>query len=169
MKNYDIIITTYLLVIKDEKLYNKESFLYIILDEAQKIKNHKTKMATSIKKLKSEYRLSLSGTPIENNLGELWSIYSFLMPGFLNTYSFFKKYYQNPIEKQLNQDRQKNLYDKIRPFLLRRTKENVIKELPAKTEIIKYIQFDTKQSQLYKSIRTIMEKKSSRFDYTERN
>ncbi len=90
ISKYDIILTTYQLAQRDEEKYRKEKFFYIILDEAQKIKNPKTKMALAIKSFSSEYRLALSGTPIENHLGELWSIFDFLMPGFLENLKIFK-------------------------------------------------------------------------------
>jgi SNF2 family DNA or RNA helicase len=156
---HDIILTTYSLVVRDADVFLKHRFSYIILDEAQKIKNPKTKMAITLKKLKSEHRLALSGTPIENHLGELWSIFSFLMPGFLDTLSFFRNYYQLPIEKEHNFERQNLLNKRVKPFMIRRTKERVASELPAKSEIVKYTQFDAKQSKLYESIRVTMEKK----------
>ena len=156
---FDVVLTTYSLVTRDEEVFSNHSFYYIILDEAQKIKNPKTKMAIALKNIKSEYRLALSGTPIENHLGELWSIFSFLMPGFLDTLSFFRKYYQLPVEKDHNFERQNLLNRRIKPFMIRRTKEKVADELPAKSEIVKYTQFDAKQSRLYESIRVTMEKK----------
>ena len=159
IKEHDVLLTTYPLIVRDQKKFLAYNFLYIILDEAQKIKNHKTKMAIALKTFRSEHRLALSGTPIENHLGELWSIFSFLMPGFLDTMSFFKKYYKTPIEKEHNFERQNLLNKRIKPFMLRRTKEIVAKELPAKTEIIKYTQFEDAQSKLYESIRVTMEKK----------
>jgi len=159
MDEYDVLLTTYPLIVRDQKIFNEHSFMYIILDEAQKIKNHKTKMAIALKTFKSEYRLALSGTPIENHLGELWSIFSFLMPGFLDTMSFFKNYYQSPIEKEHDFGRQNLLNKRVKPFMIRRTKEKVAHELPVKSEIIKYTQFENKQSKLYESIRVTMEKK----------
>ncbi len=159
LQEYDIVLTTYPLIVRDKERYLKENFFYIILDEAQKIKNHKTKMTQSIKELKSEYRLALSGTPIENHLGELWSIFDFLMPNFLDTLSFFRSYYQNPIEKENDFSRQKLLNQKVKPFIIRRTKEIVTDELPKKSIIVKYTQFESKQSKLYESIRVTMEKK----------
>jgi len=156
---HDILLTTYPLIVRDKEIFDEHKFTYIILDEAQKIKNPKTKMTLAIKSLKSEHRLALSGTPIENHLGELWSIYSFLMPGFLDTLSFFKKYYQLPIEKDKDFEKQSLLNKRVKPFMIRRTKEKVAHELPAKTEIIKYTQFEDKQSKLYESIRVTMEKK----------
>jgi len=155
----DIVLTTYALIVRDQEKFVEHDFMYIILDEAQKIKNHKTKMAIALKTFKSEHRLALSGTPIENHIGELWSIFSFLMPGFLDTNSFFREYYQIPIEKEHNFERQNLLNKRIKPFILRRTKEIVAHELPAKTEIVKYTQFGDKQAKLYESIRVTMEKK----------
>jgi len=159
IKKHDLILTTYALVTRDEEIYKKTKLKYIILDEAQKIKNHKTKMAKTICSLKSEYRLALSGTPIENHLGELWSIFNFLMPGFLYNQSMFNTHYRNPIEKDYDNYKQQQLNKRIKPFVLRRSKNDVLAELPPKTEIIKYTQFDDKQSKLYESIRISMEKK----------
>lgn len=156
---YDIILTTYPLVVRDKEFFSSLKFFYIILDEAQKIKNSQTKMTKIIKELKSTHKLALSGTPIENHLGELHSIFDFLMPNFLGSFSFFKKFYQTPIEKQNDISKQLLLNKTIAPFILRRTKEKVVKELPLKSEIIKYTQFSSKQSQLYESIRVTMEKK----------
>ncbi|MDF1878391.1 DEAD/DEAH box helicase [Sulfurimonas sp. SAG-AH-194-C20] len=159
IREYDVLLTTYPLIVRDQEKFLKHKFFYIILDEAQKIKNHKTKMAVALKTLRSEHRLALSGTPIENHLGELWSIFSFLMPGFLDTMRFFKNYYQTPIEKEHNFERQNLLNKRIKPFMLRRTKEVVATELPPKSEIIKYTQFEGPQSKLYESIRVTMEKR----------
>ena len=159
IEKHDIVLSTYPLIVRDFEKLSQIDFCYIILDEAQKIKNPKTKMTQSIKQLKSEYRLTLSGTPVENHLGELWSIFSFLMPGFLDTQSFFKNFYQTPIEKENDTSRNELLNKKIRPFMLRRTKELVASELPPKSIILKYTQFDTKQAKLYEAIRVTMEKK----------
>ena len=156
---HDIILTTYQLAQRDEQKYQNREFLYIILDEAQKIKNPKTKMAVAIKSFNSKYKLALSGTPIENHLGELWSIFDFLMVGFLDKLKTFKSFYQNPIEQEHDFKRRELLNKKIAPFILRRTKEEVVKELPPKTEIIKRAKFSPKQAKLYENIRVTMEKK----------
>ncbi len=156
---YDIVLTTYQLAQRDEEKYKKEKFFYIILDEAQKIKNPKTKMAVAIKSFSSEYKLALSGTPIENHLGELWSIFDFVMPGFLESLKFFKNLYQNPIEKEHDMTRRALLNKKVAPFILRRTKDEVALELPSKTEIIKKATFSKTQATLYENIRVTMEKK----------
>jgi SNF2 family DNA or RNA helicase len=116
-------------------------------------------MTIAIKTFKCDYKLALSGTPIENHLGELWSIFSFLMPGFLDTLSFFKNYYQIPIEKENDTSKQELLNKRVKPFMIRRTKELVASELPSKSEIIKYTQFSDKQTALYESIRVTMDKK----------
>ena len=159
LKEYDIVLTTYQLAQRDEEKYHNKQFKYIILDEAQKIKNPKTKMAVAIKSFKAEHRLALSGTPIENHLGELWSIFDFLMNGFLDNLKTFKSLYQTPIEKEHNMKLRSLLNKKIAPFILRRTKEEVVLELPTKTEIIKRATFGTKQAKFYESIRVTMEKK----------
>jgi len=155
----DIILTTYQLVARDIEQLKAKEFSYVILDESQKIKNPKTKMAKAVKELTTEYKLALSGTPIENNLEELWSIFSFLMPGFLGDLKFFKNYYQKEIENNNSIKKMEQLRKKITPFILRRTKEVVAKELPSKTEIIKYAKFDTSEARLYESVRVAMEKK----------
>ncbi|MFK5976597.1 MAG: DEAD/DEAH box helicase [Sulfurovum sp.] len=159
IKDHDIILTTYSLAQRDEDKYKEERFEYIILDEAQKIKNPRTKLAISIKSFRSDYKLALSGTPIENHLGELWSIFDFLMSGFLDNLKTFKSFYQNPIEQEFDKKRRELLNKKIAPFILRRTKDEVVLELPAKTEIIKKAKFDEKQAKLYENIRVTMEQK----------
>ncbi|WP_294957131.1 DEAD/DEAH box helicase [Sulfurovum sp.] len=159
IQNHDIILTTYQLAQRDQEKYQKETFFYIVLDEAQKIKNPTTKMAIAIKSFTASHRLALSGTPIENHLGELWSIFDFVMPGFLDNLKFFKVLYQNPIEKEYDTTRREMLNRKIKPFILRRTKEEVALELPRKTEIVKKAIFDTNQATLYENIRITMEKK----------
>ena len=159
MMKYNIIFTTYNLIVRDFEIYQKEEFEYIILDEAQKIKNPATKSTQIIKKLNSNYKLALSGTPVENHLGELWSIFSFVMPGFLGSLKTFKQAFINPIEKERDFTRKELLNKKIKPFVLRRTKEKVLDELPEKMEIIKYAEFSEKEVKLYESIRVMMDKK----------
>ncbi len=159
ISNYDVILTTYSLAQRDKEKYLEEQFYYIVLDEAQKIKNPTTKLAVAIKSFTSEYKLALSGTPIENHLGELWSIFDFLMGGFLDNLRIFKEHYQTPIEKEHNIERRTLLNKKIAPFILRRTKNEVIEELPPKTEIIKRATFSPKQAKLYENIRLTMEQK----------
>ncbi len=159
MGEYDILLTTYQLAQRDAEHYQGYAFAYLILDEAQKIKNPTTKMAVAIKSFTAAHRLALSGTPIENHLGELWSIFDFVMPGFLEDLRSFRVLYQNPIEKEHDLRRSERLHRKVRPFILRRTKEAVALELPAKTEIVKRAAFDPKQAALYENIRIAMEQK----------
>ena len=155
---HDIILTTYQLAQRDAEKYREIEFDTLILDEAQKIKNPKTKMATAVKSFRADNRLALSGTPIENHLGELWSIFDFLMPGFLGNLASFKRNYQNPIEQENDSLKGKLLQRKISPFILRRTKEEVATELPPKTEIVKKAILGPKQAALYESVRVTMEK-----------
>jgi SNF2 family DNA or RNA helicase len=153
----DLILTTYNLILKDKELYREKEFSFIILDEAQKVKNYRTKTYGAVVSLKGENRLALSGTPIENNLSELWALFNFLMPGFLGTINEFKKNFQNPIEKG-DSKLKKLLGKRVRPFILRRTKKEVLKELPPKVEIVKLAKFSEKEARLYESIRSLMEK-----------
>ena len=155
---YDLVFTTYNLIVRDFEVYQNKEFEYIILDEAQKMKNPRSKSTQIIKELKSEYKLALSGTPIENHLGELWSIFSFVMPGFLGSYKFFRQQYQIPIENG-DTELKEVLHKRVNPFILRRTKEKVATELPEKVEIVKYTEFSESEAKLYESIRVIMEKK----------
>lgn len=155
----DIVLTSYPLIQRDQDLLSDFQFEYLILDEAQKIKNPRTKLYQALQLIESRHRLCLTGTPIENHLGELWSIFNFLMPGFLGNLKQFKAHYQKPIEIDHTPGIQAQLNQKVAPFLLRRTKHQVVKELPDKTEIIKTVEFDKDQANLYETIRLTMEDK----------
>ncbi|WP_435235960.1 SNF2-related protein [Psychromonas sp. PT13] len=159
LNDYDLLITTYPLVSRDFEHLNEFKFSDLILDEAQTIKNPLAKMTKSIKQLNAGQRLCLTGTPMENHLGELWSLFDFLMPGFLGTYTSFNRFYRKGIEGEGNEQVQDWLIQKTRPFLLRRTKDEVAKELPAKTEIVHKIMLPNDQRTLYESIRITMEAK----------
>ena len=159
INDYDLVITTYPLIARDFKEFADFSFSDLILDEAQTIKNPLAKMTKSIKLIDAKQRLCLTGTPMENHLGELWSLFDFLMPGFLGSYSTFNRVYRKGIEGEGNQQIQHWLIQKTKPFLLRRTKDDVAKELPAKTEIIHKIALQNDQRTLYESIRITMEAK----------
>ena len=162
LEKYDLILTTYPLVGRDFNVLLEINYHYIVLDEAQNIKNPKSKTSKSIKALKSNHKLALSGTPMENHLGELWSIFDFLMPGFLASQKNFTAKYRNPIEKDNNLVMARMLNKRVKPFLLRRSKQLVASELPPKTEIVKTVSFNTSQSLLYETIRLSMEKKIQR-------
>jgi superfamily II DNA or RNA helicase len=159
ISDYDLVITTYPLVGRDFNQLESLHFSDLILDEAQTIKNPLAKMTKSIKQLNAKQRLCLTGTPMENHLGELWSLFDFLMPGFLGTHSTFNRVYRKGIEGEGNHQVQDWLIQKTRPFLMRRTKDEVAKELPAKTEIIHKVVLPNDQRTLYESIRITMEAK----------
>lgn len=159
MSEQDVIITTYPLIWRDLHIYEQMNFHYVILDEAQAIKNPKSKTSQTIFGLKAKHRLCLTGTPIENHLGELWSMFHFLMPGYLGTQEKFNRLFRNPIEKEQDHDRSQQLAKRVQPFLLRRTKDLVAKELPEKTEIIRSIPISGKQRDLYETVRLAMDKK----------
>ena len=156
---YDIIVTTYALLSRDSKLFEQVDFSYFILDEAQNIKNQRSKVHAAAKQIKADHAVALSGTPMENHLGELWAIFDVVIPHFLGDYSTFKQFYQTPIEKEHSQERQESLRQKIAPFMLRRTKEKVAKELPPKTIMTRSVPFESDQAKLYEGIRIAMEKK----------
>jgi len=156
IKNVDIVIISYGVMIRDVKILSQFTFHIHILDEAQAIKNSKTRAAKVASTINANQRLCLSGTPIENHLGELWSLFHFLMPGFLGSQKQFENIYQMPIEKEQNQDRQIDLSKRVSAFMLRRTKSEVAKELPEKTEIIQIIELDETQANIYETIRLTM-------------
>lgn len=155
----DIVITTYPLLRRDKEKLLEHEFYIIVLDESQFIKNPKSKTTQVVFTLKARHRLCLTGTPLENHLGELWSMFHFLMPGFLGGLTRFNALFRNPIEKQGDLVRQEQLRQRIKPFLLRRSKQDVASELPAKTEIIRTVSLQGKQRDLYESIRIAMDTK----------
>ena len=156
---YDLIISTYGLIQRDKTRFLNYPFYYLVLDEAQSIKNARAKTTQVIQQLPGEHRLCLSGTPLENHLGELWSLFHFLMPGLLGDARQFRQYFRIPIEKQADVSRREMLARRIQPFLLRRTKSEVAKELPIKTEMTRMITLEGPQRDLYEAIRLSMEKK----------
>ena len=151
--NFDLVITSYDLLKRDIELYNEENynFRFIIADEAQYLKNSNTQNAKAIKELKSDTRYALTGTPIENSLAELWSIFDFIMPGYLYTYKKFKTMYEIPIVK----DEDTTCLDKLRaliePFVLRRTKKEVLTELPEKEVTVLESEMQEEQEEIYLS------------------
>ncbi len=159
MDQYDLIISTYPLLVRDEEILLAQKYHYLILDEAQVIKNPRAKAARVVRKITARHRLCLTGTPMENHLGELWALYDFLMPGFLGDSKSFGQRFRAPIEKQGDTEQRQRLVRRVAPFLLRRTKGEVLSELPDKTEIIRSVSLANKQAALYESIRLSMEKK----------
>ena len=156
---YDLILTTYPLLKHDKDILLKQEFHFLILDEAQCIKNSKSLSTQIVQQLRARHRLCLTGTPLENHLGELWSLFHFMMPGLLGEEKLFNRLFRIPIEKHGDQERREHLTRRIAPFLLRRTKQNVVKELPEKIHMIRYIELDEPQRDLYETIRLTMQEK----------
>jgi SNF2 family DNA or RNA helicase len=149
----DVCITTYPVLLRDAEYFHAQSYHYVILDEAQTIKNHRSRAHESVRKLMSKHRLCLSGTPIENGLTELWSLFDFLMPGLLGDELGFRQFYRVPIEQLRDRERLAALRTQVSPYVLRRLKRDVAKELPDKTEIVRAVELRGKQRELYESIR----------------
>lgn len=150
-KKYDLVITSYDLLKRDIENYEDKNFKYIIADEAQYIKNSATQNAISLKSLKGEIKFALTGTPIENSISELWSIFDFIMPGYLYNYNKFKKKFEEPILKYEDKETLIRLKKLINPFILRRVKKDVLTELPEKNITVMKNQMETEQEKLYLS------------------
>ncbi|THF71345.1 DEAD/DEAH box helicase [Deinococcus sp. Arct2-2] len=153
----DLILTTYPLLPRDVELLSGHAFHMLILDEAQNIKNSKTAAAKAAGSLDARHRLCLTGTPLENHLGELWSQFNFLAPGLLHDERTFRELYRTPIEKKGDPHRRAALAARVRPFILRREKRDVARELPPKTEIPVRVTLDGDQRDLYETVRVTME------------
>ena len=153
---YDLVLSTYPLLPRDLEALREHEFHLLVLDEAQNIKNPRSAAAQAAGALKARYRLTLTGTPLENHLGELWSQFNFLMPGLLHDEKSFRELYRHPIEKGGDQARQAALAARVRPFILRREKRDVVKELPPKTEIPVRVTLDGDQRDLYETVRVTM-------------
>ncbi|MES2381872.1 MAG: DEAD/DEAH box helicase [Bacteroidota bacterium] len=152
--NYDLIITTYGTSRVDIELLKEFKFNYIILDESQAIKNASSQSARAVKQLKSAYKLVLTGTPIENGVQELWSQLSFVNPGLLGSLNSFTERFVTPIEKGKDEFKMQQLKAIIKPFVLRRTKDQVAKDLPEKTEQIIYCQMTDEQAEEYETTKS---------------
>ncbi|MBI5728038.1 MAG: DEAD/DEAH box helicase [Ignavibacteriales bacterium] len=148
-EDYDIILTSYGILLRDFELFNKQKFHYLILDESQKVKNPASKTARLLKEFNATYRLCMTGTPVENNLNELWSQMAILNYGMLGSLKSFQEVFVNPIQKNNDQESAATLRKAIYPFILRRTKELVAKELPPKTEVTTFCQMEPEQKKLY--------------------
>ncbi|AIY43454.1 Superfamily II DNA/RNA helicase [Collimonas arenae] len=155
----DLILTTYALLPRDEERWREQVFHLLILDEAHYIKNPRSKVAQSAALLNARHRLCLTGTPVENHLGELWAQFHFLLPGLLGDEKTFNRDFRHPIEKQSDATRRALLSRRIKPFLLRRTKDKVAKELPPKTEMLRSVTLTGAQRDLYENVRLVMDKK----------
>ncbi|MES2948229.1 MAG: DEAD/DEAH box helicase [Pseudomonadota bacterium] len=158
MAEHDIVIAPYSLLQRDKERWLEAQWHIVVLDEAQNIKNASTHAAQVVGQLQTRHRLCLSGTPMENHLGEIWSLFHFLMPGFLGSQARFKELFRTPIEKLGDPERLQQLRARITPFMLRRTKALVASELPPKVETIERVELSGKQADLYETIRLGMEK-----------
>ncbi|CAH2904495.1 MAG: putative helicase, superfamily II [uncultured Paraburkholderia sp.] len=156
---HDLVVTTYALAWRDESVLSQHDYHLLILDEAQYVKNAATKAAATVRALRAKHRLCLTGTPLENHLGELWAQFDFLLPGFLGLRQDFTRRWRTPIEKNEDTVRRDLLIRRIRPFMLRRRKDEVATELPPKTIIVRTVELEGTQRDLYETVRATMQKK----------
>jgi SNF2 family DNA or RNA helicase len=153
---HDVVLTTYALLQRDIETLAAQEWQMAVLDEAQAIKNPRSKGAQAAGRLRAVQRLALTGTPMENHLEELWSVFNFAVPGLLGERTAFGRAFRTPIEKRGDTERRRVLSSRLRPFLLRRTKERVALDLPEKSEIVTRIELDGAQRDLYETIRIAM-------------
>ncbi len=149
LEKYDLIFTSYAVVSRDIYILEKYNFRYLILDESQYIKNKNSKIFKAANQIKASHKISLSGTPIENSLDDLWAQMQFINPNILGSYAFFAATYKLPIEKKQDENSLSELKNLISPFILRRTKEQVLKDLPELSEQIFYCDMEPEQEKLY--------------------
>ncbi|MFM9816374.1 UNVERIFIED_CONTAM: helicase SNF2 [Spiribacter pallidus] len=150
---YDVVLTTYSLLVRDIEALQAQPWHLLVLDEAQAVKNPRAQAARAVRAIQAHQRLSLTGTPLENHLGELWAQFDFAVPGLLGNASAFKRVYRRPIEQDEAAGRLEALRERVRPFLLRRTKQAIARDLPAKTEIPLYAELTGGQRTLYEQLR----------------
>jgi superfamily II DNA or RNA helicase len=148
----DLLVTSYALIRRDLEAYGGTEFDTVVLDEAQHIKNRQTQNAQAVKALRTRNRLVLTGTPLENSVLDLWSIFDFLMPGYLGTAADFKERYEAPIAREKNAEAQARLARRVRPFLLRRLKKEVAKDLPEKIEQVSFCELTAEQQEIYQKV-----------------
>ncbi|HJE70398.1 DEAD/DEAH box helicase, partial [Pseudomonas oryzihabitans] len=156
---HDVVLTTYALLPRDAERLAGYDFHLQVLDEAQSIKNAATKAAQAARHLRARHRLCLTGTPLENHLGELWSQFHFLMPGWLGDEKGFKQAYRIPVEREGDVQRLAALKARVRPFMLRRTKQRVASELPPKTEIVQLVELSAAQRERYEDLRLLLDER----------
>jgi superfamily II DNA or RNA helicase len=156
---HDVILTTYPLLWRDEAALLEHEYHLLILDEAQTVKNVSSQAAQVVRKLNARHRLCLTGTPLENHLGELWAQFDFLLPGLLGDIKSFTKTWRTPIEKHGNRQRRDLLAQRVKPFIMRRRKEDVATELPPKTLIVRTVELQGSQRDLYETVRIAMDQR----------
>ena len=152
-KKGDLVIVTYDLMTREDKLFLKKEWATIILDEAQAIKNRQTRRSEVAMQLKGDFKMAMSGTPIENHLGELWNLFNFLNPGLLGSIEQFSERFSGPIERYQDENRRDQLRRLVQPFILRRRKDEVLKELPEKTEITLTVELTPEERAFYEALR----------------
>ena len=155
----DLVLTSFALLQRDVEILKDTEFYLVVLDEAQNIKNPDAKVSKAACELEARHRMCLSGTPIENHLGELWSLMRFLLPGFLGSRETFRSRFQAPIEKEEDSSRKEDLKRRLAPLILRRTKDEVASELPPKTILVHPVELTTEQKDLYETVRATMDKR----------
>ncbi len=151
LDKYDLIFTSYAVISRDIEIFEKYNFRYLIIDESQQIKNRDSKVFKAINLISANHKISLSGTPIENSLNDLWSQMQFINPDILGDFKFFTSYFKIPIEKNQDLNRILELKNIVNPFILHRTKEQVLHDLPELSEQIIYCEMETEQEKLYES------------------
>lgn len=153
MAQHDLVVTTYPLLLRDRELLLRQPFSVLVLDEAQAIKNARSKAGGIVRELEARQRIAMTGTPLENHLGELWAQFDAVEPGLLGDERQFTRFFRTPIEKHGDVERRERLQRRIAPLLLRRRKEDVLAELPPKTEIARRIELEGEQRTLYETLR----------------
>lgn len=161
IQEVDLVITSYALLPRDLRHYEEREWHVVIADEAHQVKNPRTRAAQAVRALRAHHRVALTGTPLENHLGELWSVMQFAVPGLLGREDGFKSRFRQPIERHAGEplaaERLESLNRRIRPFLLRRTKAAVLSDLPERTDIVRRIELGAAQRDLYESVRVAMD------------
>lgn len=148
---HQLVLTTYAIVRNDVEQFKEQQFHYVILDESQNIKNISAQITQSVLMLNARHRLALSGTPVENNLTELYSLFRFLNPAMFGTLDDFNARYANPIQRDNDKDAMQSLRRRIFPFMLRRLKRDVLKDLPDRTDKTLYVEMEDMQARFMKS------------------
>lgn len=171
LDQFDVVLTTYQTALRDLGILQKIDWEYIVLDESHMIKNRESKIFRAVGTLKTEHKISLSGTPIENSLADLWSQMQFINPDLLGTFSFFKENFLNPIQKNRDEPALRQLRSLVEPFILRRRKQEVAKDLPEITEQIEYVPMTMEQSEIYEQEKSaarnyLLEMSEQSRDYT---
>jgi len=159
LSQYDLLLSTYALLARDIEALSRQPLHLVVFDEAQYLKNASSKSAQSATRLIARQRLCLTGTPLENHLGELWALFNLVMPGWLGDARHFARLYRHPIEKAGDSQRLAHLNARIKPFLLRRRKDQVATELPPKSEITHRVELDERQRDIYETVRLAMDSK----------